>query len=352
MAHDEVFAGPMSESVPSSITSFAHRRPRQESISSFTYFQEEDESPQWSDEEAVVAESEDEDELAEGCTPDLEAGSLRSHRRKSSGYDHVSAQRPLLSQRDSTNSDVRAYGPRGNLSQKLYLVTEDLTIAIAGFKTNKLGYGVYISACIVTAGVAYLLLRWVPRWRIPLIGSPAPLRECDWVVIEVSSWTGYESSKSAAKHGQNQWGELTEHSVHRQPYGHALSTVFGSPGKEASHEFEDDDPVLEDLCHVDYRYMRLFYHPIEDNFLVCNGWKDPSWTDSSLLRSGLDADERDQRDQVFGKNIIDIVQKSIPQLLFDEVFEFSRLINEALTILGFPSVLCLSNRKFDTVVHG
>ena len=38
-----------------------------------------------------------------------------------------------------------------------------------------------------------------------------------------------------------------------------------------------------------------------------------------LIRAGLDSDERHRREQVFGKNQIDIKQKSVPQLLVDEV---------------------------------
>ncbi|KAL9623260.1 MAG: hypothetical protein Q9160_002367 [Pyrenula sp. 1 TL-2023] len=330
MAQDEVFAGPMSESVPSSVTSFAHRRPRQGSIASFTYFQEDDESPQWSDEEAVAAESEVEDGFAEADTPDLEAGSFRSH-RKSSSFSHASAQKPLLFRHESAKSDTRGHGLQGNTSQKIYLASEDLTIVIAGFKTNVLGSATYISLCVLTAGIAYLVLRWAPRWRIRLVGSPASLRESSWVVIEVSSWTRQRSSRSATKKRQNQWGEFTIHPVQWQIYGHALSTVFGSPGKELSNTYEDDDPPLEHLRHVDYRYMRLFYHPTEDKFVICSGWKDPAWTDSGSLRLGLDADERDQRDQVFGKNIIDIVQKTIPQLLLDEVLRYSLPNWRALT---------------------
>lgn len=37
------------------------------------------------------------------------------------------------------------------------------------------------------------------------------------------------------------------------------------------------------------------------------------------MRSGLDADERDSREQIFGSNTIEILQKTIPQLLVDEV---------------------------------
>lgn len=37
------------------------------------------------------------------------------------------------------------------------------------------------------------------------------------------------------------------------------------------------------------------------------------------MRGGLDADDRDSREHIFGKNLIDIQQKSVPQLLVDEV---------------------------------
>jgi cation-transporting ATPase 13A2 len=37
------------------------------------------------------------------------------------------------------------------------------------------------------------------------------------------------------------------------------------------------------------------------------------------MRVGLNADERDSREQIFGKNAINIQQKSLFQLLIDEV---------------------------------
>ena len=71
--------------------------------------------------------------------------------------------------------------------------------------------------------------------------------------------------------------------------------------------------------HVDYRYLRFFYHPLEDRFFLISGWKDSSWTNVKVMRDGLDVDDRDSRELIFGKNVIDIQQKSIPQLLVDEV---------------------------------
>jgi cation-transporting ATPase 13A3/4/5 len=82
---------------------------------------------------------------------------------------------------------------------------------------------------------------------------------------------------------------------------------------------EDDDPILDELRILDYRYMRLSYHPLKDRFILCNSWKDPAWTNVKSIRSGIDTDEKEYRELVFGNNMIDIKQKTVPQLLVDEV---------------------------------
>jgi cation-transporting ATPase 13A3/4/5 len=65
--------------------------------------------------------------------------------------------------------------------------------------------------------------------------------------------------------------------------------------------------------------MRFSFHPLKDKFVLCNSWKDPAWTDVKSIRAGIDGDEKEKRECVFGKNMIDIKQKTIPQLLVDEV---------------------------------
>ena len=65
--------------------------------------------------------------------------------------------------------------------------------------------------------------------------------------------------------------------------------------------------------------MRFSFHPLKDKFVLCNSWKDPAWTDVKSIRAGIDGDEKEKRERVFGKNMIDIKQKTIPQLLADEV---------------------------------
>lgn len=113
---------------------------------------------------------------------DLESGEL-SLRRISSTYSRASVHDRLL-RNDSQRSESSHMG-KGKMSQKIYIVNEDLTIVIAGFVTSRLGYLVYAMLCIFTFGLAYLLLRWLPRWKVGLIGVPTPIREATWVVIEV-----------------------------------------------------------------------------------------------------------------------------------------------------------------------
>ena len=318
----------MSESVPSSVTGFAHRRPRADSVASFTYFQEDEESPQWSDDQAVI---EDEDEDLEMSKPaeedlsfDLESNSASSKRRKSSALSRNSVEDPLLNWHKSSRSGaVRPEGARS--SQKIYVVTEDLTIVVAGFTTNSLGFVLYVGICLLSLGLGFLVLRWLPRWRVRLIGSTKPLQRCDWVVIEVR--TPYRRQKckaAAAKTSQNQWGEFTVQRVTKLSYGYAASTVFGLPQKNGyspdyDDDDDDDDPVMTQLRFLDYRYIRFCFHPSMGKFVLCSDWKDPKWTDVRSIRVGLDSEERHRREQVFGMNQIEIQQKSIPQLLVDEV---------------------------------
>ncbi|KAI8633116.1 hypothetical protein F5Y19DRAFT_462264 [Xylariaceae sp. FL1651] len=314
MAQDELFSGPVAESLPTSLSAFSHRRQRADSTTSFTYYNEEEEEPepeqQYGGDGAISFDIDDipfelGDEADETTDGELENESTHEdyamHRRRSSTQSRTSVHARLL-RVDSGRTDAssRVYG---RVSQKLHMVNEDLTIVIAGFQTSSLGYLAYILLCLLTLGLAYLLLRWLPRWQVRLIGEPCPLRECQWVVLE------------------NQWGEMAILDVKRQPYDRPLSTVFGAPEKVFAQLLEEDgDPIMGEIQTLSYRYLRFFFHPLKDKFVVCNGWKDPAWTRVRNLRTGIDGDEKDHRERVFGTNLIDIEQKSIPRLLVDEVF--------------------------------
>jgi magnesium-transporting ATPase (P-type) len=108
--------------------------------------------------------------------------------------------------------------------------------------------------------------------------------------------------------------------------------------------------VLEDFRILDYRYMRFSYHPLKDKFVLTNSWKDPAWTDVKSIRAGIDGDEKENRELVFGKNLIDIKQKTIPQLLLDEVCCLSQHLVSRLTLSGIPSFLCVPDCQSDSLV--
>ena len=319
----------MSESVPSSVTGFSHRRPRADSITSFTYFQEDDESPDWSD-DLVIADEEEDSQLESSLNNELEndpeLGTTLPQRRKSSGFSRASVDDLLLYRHDSTKTDHSAYGRTPRTTQKIYVMTEDLTIVVAGFSTDWLGSLIYLALCICSGGLLYLIFRWLPSWRVKVTGSVTPLRECEWVVIEVSSLPRRQRTHMAAKKDQNQWGEFAIHNVTKTSYGHSVSTVFGPQRKRsfADDYDEDDDPIVAYLRFLDYRYVRFCFSPIKDKFVLVSDWKDPGWTDVKTMRMGLDGDERHRREQVFDKNHIDIKEKAVPQLLVDEVWAFLR----------------------------
>lgn len=313
MAQDELFSGPVAESLPTSISAYHPRRARADSTTSFTYYQDDEDededeaalSPTQSDyfRRGSVSDvgdmrfgEEDEDSV------DVEEARLSDDyilRRRSSTYSRSSVRDRLL----RTDSARTAASSRadGRQSQKVYMINEDLTIAIAGFRTSPVGYALYALLCVLTLGSAWLLFRWLPRWQVRLLGKSCALGVCDWVVIE------------------NSWGELTVMNVEKKLYGRPMSTIFGS-GEKAYFIDDDPDPIVNELRILDYRYVRLFYHQQKDKFILFNGWKDPNWTNTRAVKSGLDSDEKSVREVVFGRNDIDIEQKSVGRLLLDEVF--------------------------------
>ena len=96
-----------------------------------------------------------------------------------------SIERPLLSRFLSASSYGRDRRTGSRLNQKVYIASEDLTAVFAGFSTSVAGFALYVVLCILTGGLAYLLFRWLPRWRVRLTGKATPLGKCQWIAIEV-----------------------------------------------------------------------------------------------------------------------------------------------------------------------
>ncbi|WPG97456.1 putative cation-transporting atpase [Acrodontium crateriforme] len=325
MAQDEVFSGPMSESVPQSVTAFSTRRSRADSTASFAYYEEErdfDSEEIVDDEQAIMDEEGDcwesqslnaadtfiEPEQDEDLGSEGHTGSRSRHRKssilsRSSRGSRRSADAPLLRRHHSAGSDASGFRVGGRVSQKIYIFTEDLTIVVAGFKTSLFGFALYVCICVLTGGLGYLIFRWLPKWYVRVVGKTTPLADCDWLVVE------------------NQWGEMIIQDVNKQELGQSLSAVFGANEKSKFQDYDEyDDPIIEELRILDYRYIRFCYHPLKDKFVPGNTWKDPAWTDVVAVRAGIDGDEQEERQRIFGPNAIDIEQKTTGQLLLDEAF--------------------------------
>ncbi|KAM3548455.1 hypothetical protein ARSEF4850_009404 [Beauveria asiatica] len=321
MAQEELYSGPVAESLPTSVSAFSHRRHRANSTASFTYYEAQPNEDAYSQDSDEISHVDDQDQYSrrrsigsdlddlDFAIVDDEDSADRHYiasdddylmRRRSSTHSRLSVHTRLL----RTDSAATAGSARqsGRNSQKVHMANEDLTIAIAGFSTSYWGLSAYILLCVMTSGIAFLVLRWLPRRYVAILGRATTLQSCDWVVIE------------------NQWGEFAILDVKSQNYGRPLSSVFGASEKLLSYGLDDEnDPLLDDLRTIEYRYVRFFYHPVKDRFILSSGWKDPDWTDVRLVRSGLDGDEKTMREQIFGSNLIDIEQKSVSKLLVDEV---------------------------------
>lgn len=214
MAHEEVFGGPVAESVPTSVSSFAHRRGRADSTASFTYYQEEEnEGLPASEDDSAILDEEESVQYEEDDSADLEAGELADLRRSSSARSRDSVHDRLL-RSDSARTAGSNFEQGYRTSQKIYIVTEDLTMVVAGFRTSTLGYALYITICALTLGLGYLVLRWIPRWQVRLVGKPSALRHCSWVVIEVSSPFPYQPL-SIYILPLNSFGYLSGHNITR-----------------------------------------------------------------------------------------------------------------------------------------
>ena len=167
------------------MVSFAHRRSRADSTVSFTYFQDGEDFAELSNEDAVDDESEIDEQSLHGLGDvDIESsrGSFVS-KRMSTSRDSV--EHPLLSRYMSASSYGRDRRTGSRLNQKIYIASEDLTAVFAGFSTSTGGMAIYLALCFLTGGLGYLLFRWMPRWRVKLIGKATPIGRCQWVAIEV-----------------------------------------------------------------------------------------------------------------------------------------------------------------------
>jgi cation-transporting P-type ATPase 13A2 len=183
----------MSESVPSSVVSFAHHHSRQNSTISFTHFQREalDDNDSvlidYDEEEGGAIDLNDEfDVTAANGLLEIRDEAVSLSLTKTRSTSRGSVEDPLLSRSQSFDPHRSRRKASGRVNQRIYIVTEDMHASITGFVTSIPGFAVYSLICTLTLGIGYLIFRWLPKWRVRLVGTPTPLRTCEWVAVEVS----------------------------------------------------------------------------------------------------------------------------------------------------------------------
>lgn len=311
-----MFSGPVSDNMHSSVASFAHRRPRAGTGSSFQYFHVSESfrdqiynaglhpDQQAGPSTTAAVESDEESDGGYSDTGDELETTVNSRRRK---VLHIrdTIEDSLLERHESARTDLSGiHGEATRVVQEIYVEQEDLRMVIGGHTTNNMWKALSYVAAIPTLGIGWLLLQWIPKWRIRLLGNRRALHDADWLAVE------------------NQWGQLEEVQIKSVRYDKPLSTVFGSIEQVPNPTYDldvDNDPILHHIRYFDYRYIRFCYHPIKDKFIMITGYKDPVWINVDALREGVSNDDVEPRQLVFGENDIKIESKTTAQLLMDEV---------------------------------
>ncbi|KAJ2162638.1 hypothetical protein GGF46_000511 [Coemansia sp. RSA 552] len=187
------------------------------------------------------------------------------------------------------------------MTQRIYLDEEGIALDVRGMVYSALGLLVYRLVGVLSCGLVPLICRWVPRWRIQWTMKPVHLGEADFAVAV------------------DEYGCVSVEPIQRLRYGGTLESVFGSLTRRGPL-YKHSEDIVPSLAMFTHRYYRFVYHPCLEKFLPNVCWMDSAWTRSPMsIRSGLSTSVEGLRTALFGANNIDIEEKPINKLLFDEV---------------------------------
>ena len=116
---------------------------------------------------------------------------------------------------------------------------------------------------------------------------------------------------------QNTWGEAQHLKFSKVSYDKWADLQSGFALDDGATVDTESHPCK--LRYFDYRYIRFIYHPGLDKLVLSSSWIDPSWNEPEYLLDGLSSDDVAVRQTVFGRNLIDVGEKSAGHILLDEV---------------------------------
>lgn len=136
------------------------------------------------------------------------------------------------------------------------------------------------------------------------MGNRCPLGLADWCVIE------------------NEFGELQIVNIDSHRLNERLSSFLTLVSSEEQGEeipSKERDPIIPVVRSFCYRYIKFFYNPVEDIYRSNTNWYDLHWLNVKNTKDGVSQSLQEQRLELFDKNSIEVEEKSIMQLLVDEV---------------------------------
>ncbi|KAI8343883.1 putative P-type ATPase [Chlamydoabsidia padenii] len=218
---------------------------------------------------------------------------------------------------DSDSTDLMG----NRLEQHMLLEEEDVQVVIYGYQYHTLRHFIYRLCCIGTLGIVWLIARWVPTWWIKWVGQQVPLKDAQWLVFK-NQYNQYEILRPLREFYNGTIGSVFSAQQIKNELAQSTSPSLSTRtlvDTQAQLPYLNLDESLQHLILVDYRYVRLAYHPLFDRFLITGFYKDHQWTSVKNLKLGLSTGKYIKRLSVFGPNIINIHEKPIMKLLTDEV---------------------------------
>jgi len=219
--------------------------------------------------------------------------------------------------------------------QQQIVLNDDLTITINGYKQVAIKRLLYYILCIISVGTFYLLLHWLPKLKLKLLGKSVPIEDADELYIE------------------NSWGSNVEYvKVKSRLFKGKISDIFTKFKVRKLYKFDSQQSLIEDdntpaasplvnvnnsnitpkqieeaniekqfdLKTFEYRYIRFVFNPLTLKYEEIINWQDPSWVSVNEALKGIETPEKyTQRHQIFGPNISQVKQKSTLAFLLDEV---------------------------------
>jgi cation-transporting ATPase 13A3/4/5 len=181
--------------------------------------------------------------------------------------------------------------------QVLHLAHDELQMCITGYKTHIGGILLYYALIVLSLGLLYLVFRWMPHWRVRLIGYRVLLEQAVWITVE------------------NSFGQYDIVPIKR-------ITVSDAQKQDIFATTESNEQVPTHLLHLhvfEYRHVRFVCHPDQGTFMDISAWRDASWTQVASLFRGTTRELVEERLTLFGPNLIDVEMKPVGTLLMEEV---------------------------------